>query len=155
MELVMGVIKAVRNIKGEMGISPSKEVELIYRGDLDKCRPVLTENATLIEVLARLSSYTFTDGEAPEGAATAVVGDLEIYVPLKGNVDFDEEEKRLQKEIAKVEKDLIFLQKKLANKDFVARAPEAVVAKDKKKAEELQSKKSTLEEGLERIKCLK
>jgi valyl-tRNA synthetase len=155
MELVMGVIRAVRNIKGEMGISPSKEVELIYRGDLEKCRPVLTENARLIEVLARLSAYSFTDGEAPEGAATAVVGDLEIYVPLKGNVDFDEEEKRLSKEIAKVEKDLIFLKKKLANKDFIARAPEAVVAKDRKKAEELESKKSTLEEGLERMKCLK
>ncbi|MBE9536248.1 MAG: valine--tRNA ligase [Proteobacteria bacterium] len=155
MELVMGVIKAVRNIKGEMGISPSKEVELIYRGDLAKNRPVLTENARLIEVLARLSAYSFTDGEAPEGAATAVVGDLEIYVPLKGNVDFDEEEKRLQKEIAKVEKDLIFLKKKLANEDFMARAPEAVVAKDRKKAEDLESKKTTLEEGLERIKCLK
>lgn len=84
-----------------------------------------------------------------------VVGDMEIYVPLKGLVNFNEEEKRLEKEIAKVGKEMEFLQKKLLNKDFVARAPARVVEKDKRRFEEMNETRTKLEGSLERIKCLR
>ena len=158
MELVMGVIKGVRNIKGEMGVAPATQVQLIIRGGSELSADTLKANMTLIESLSRLSSSEFIpeiSGNTPEGAAMAVVGDLEIYVPLKGLVDLDEEEKRLGKEIAKVEKDIEFLHKKLANKDFIARAPSDVVEKDRGRFDELKETKSKLEESLERIKCLR
>lgn len=155
MELVMGVIKGVRNIKGEMGVAPGTMVELIIRGGSSESIETVKSNLGLIEGLARLSSSSFTEGDSPQGAAMSVVGDLEIYVPLKGLVDFEEEEKRLEKEIAKVEKDINFLAKKLANKDFIARAPAHVVEKDKMKFEEMKEAKEKLDASLERIKCLK
>lgn len=155
MELVMDVIKGVRNIKGEMGVAPGTMVELIVRGGSSESIGTVKANLSLIEGLARLSSSSFTDGDAPQGAAMSVVGDMEVYVPLKGLVDFEEEEKRLEKEIAKVEKDITFLAKKLANKDFIARAPAQVVEKDKGRFEEMNEAKDKLEASLERIKCLK
>ncbi|MDH3974343.1 MAG: valine--tRNA ligase [Deltaproteobacteria bacterium] len=155
MELVMGVIKAVRNIKGEMGVAPGTMVELIVRGGSSESIETVKGSLSLIEGLARLASSSFTDGHAPQGAAMSVVGDLEVYLPLKGLVDFEEEEKRLEKEIVKVEKDISFLAKKLANKDFIARAPAHVVEKDKAKYDDMKEAKEKLEASLERIKCLK
>lgn len=154
MELVMNTIKAVRNIKGEMGISPSSSVALIVRGASKKHHQSLIKNEKLLQVIARLDSFSFTDGDAPEGAATAVVEEIELYIPLKGHVNIDEEEKRLNKEIGKVEKDLEFLQKKLSNKAFIGKAPKEVVAKDKKRFEEIMLMKSKLVDSLGRLKCL-
>lgn len=155
MELIMGVIKGVRNIKGEMGVPPSAEVEMQIRGGRKDALADLSENIRYIKSLARLSSFSFIDGSAPEGAAMAVVEDMEVYVPLKGIVDFDEEEKRLKKEIAKVEKEMEFLNRKLSNEDFLERAPAAVVEKNREKVDEFTSTKSKLEASLERITCLK
>lgn len=155
MDLVMGIIKGVRNIKGEMGVPPSAEVEMQIRGGSKDALANLSENMMYIKALARLSSFSFIDGAAPEGAAMAVVEDMEVYVPLKGTVDFDEEEKRLKKEIAKVEKEMELLNKKLSNQDFLERAPAAVVEKNREKLNEFTSTKSKLEASLERITCLK
>ena len=155
MDLVMGVIKGVRNIKGEMGVPPSAEVEMQIRGGSKDALLNLGENMRYIKALARLSSFSFIDGAAPEGAAMAVVEDMEVYVPLKGAVDFDEEEKRLKKEISKVEKEMDVLNRKLSNEDFLERAPAAVVDKNREKLDEFTSTKSKLEASLERITCLK
>ena len=155
MDLVMGVIKGVRNIKGEMGVPPSAEVEMQIRGGSKDALLNLSENMRYIKALARLSSFSFIDGAAPEGAAMVVLGDMEVYVPLKGAVDFDEEEKRLKKEIAKVEKEMDVLNRKLSNEDFLERAPAAVVNKNREKLDEFSSTKSKLEASLERIICLK
>lgn len=155
MDLVMGVIKGVRNIKGEMGVPPSAEVEMQIRGGSKDALSNLSENMRYIKALARLSSFSFIDGAAPEGAAMAVVEDMEVYVPLKGAVDFDEEEKRLKKEITKVEKEMDVLNRKLSNEDFLERAPAAVVEKNREKLNEFTSTKSKIEASLERITCLK
>ena len=155
MELVMGVVRAVRNIKGEMNIAPARAVDLMVMGGTESSRGVIEKNSRLVEVMARLSSMSFSDGQAPEGAATAVVGDLEIYVPIKGLVDIEGEERRLRKEIAKVEKEMEFVSRKLANRGFVERAPAEVVEKERRRYDELTSVKSKLEESLKRIVCLK
>ncbi|MDT8317142.1 MAG: valine--tRNA ligase [bacterium] len=155
MELLMGVIKGVRNIKGEMGVPPSAEVEMQIRGGSKSALSTISENIRYIKALARLSSFSFIDGAAPEGAAMAVVEDMEVYVPLKGTVDLDEEERRLKKEIAKVEKDMELLNRKLSNQDFLERAPADVVEKNREKLDEFSSAKSKLEASLERITCLK
>jgi valyl-tRNA synthetase len=154
MALVMDVIKSVRNIKGEVGIPPSKTVELIIKGGSEASRSCLVRNRKLIDTMAKLAAFDFIDGEAPEGAATSVVGDMEIFIPLKEHVNTEEEANRLLKEISKVDKDLEFLLKKLANKNFVEKAPKEVVKKDTNRCGELKSIKSKLEESLDRLKCL-
>ena len=84
-----------------------------------------------------------------------VAGDVEIVVPLKGLVDVEEEEKRLTKEIGKIDKDIEFLGKKLENPSFVERAPADVVAKEREKLAEFANKKRLLEESLVKIRRLK
>jgi valyl-tRNA synthetase len=84
-------------------------------------------------------------------AASAVVRELELFVPLEGILDFKEESNRLKKEIGKLEPELARSQKKLANKTFLARAPEDVVAKEEDKFERLGGKLNKLQTQLERL----
>jgi valyl-tRNA synthetase len=90
----------------------------------------------------------------PKGAATAVAGPVHVYVFLAGVVDIGGEKGRLGKEIAKVEKDLAVVLKKLANPEFLAKAAEAVVKKEQEKARGLGEKKIALSAALKRIASL-
>jgi len=155
MNLVMEVIKAVRNIKGEMGLPPSSTAELLIREGSDENLDKILKNGKLIESMGRLSAITCIDTGQPDGAAMAVVADMELYLPLKGNIDVDAEERRLKKELAKVDKDLQSLNNKLSNVKFVSRAPKEVVEKNRVRRDDLQNVKLKVEESLERLKCLK
>ncbi len=105
--------------------------------------------------LARLSDLAMgCSPERPADAAVQVAGDVQIVIPLKGLVNVEEEEKRLLKEIGKVEKDIDFLAGKLENQDFVGRAPAHVVAKEREKLEDYTAKKAVLLESLEKIRRL-
>jgi valyl-tRNA synthetase len=91
------------------------------------------------------------NGEEPKNAATGVVGSMRIHVLLEGVVDFAGERKRLEKEMAKVDKDLAVISKKLANRDFLAKASKAVVEKEEKKFREVREKHSVLVAALKRL----
>jgi valyl-tRNA synthetase len=93
--------------------------------------------------------------ESPTDSAVQVAGDVRIVVPLKGLVNVEEEEKRLMKEIGKIDKDIDFLGRKLGNPDFVERAPANVVAGEKEKLEQFGKKRQVLLESLEKIRKLK
>jgi valyl-tRNA synthetase len=156
MELVMEVIKAIRNIRGEMEVAPSREIAAILDCRSDATLSLLKHNEVYIMRLARLASLAIGQGVArPEDAALQVAGDVEIVVPLKGLVDVEEEEKRLAKELGKIDKDIEFLGKKLENPSFVERAPADVVAKEREKLEEFANKKRLLEESMVKIRRLK
>jgi valyl-tRNA synthetase len=156
MELVMEVIRGIRNIRGEMEVSPSREIAAILDCGTDESLHLLKKNEVYIMSLARLSSLAIGRGvERPEDASLQVAGDVEILVPLKGLVDVEEEEKRLTKEIGKIDKDIEFLAKKLENPSFVERAPADVVAKEREKVAEFTNKKRLLEESLVKIRRLK
>ena len=90
-------------------------------------------------------------GDRPKGAATAVVGAMEIYLPLDDLVNLDEERARLAKEVGKVEDELARVQKKLANGDFLAKAKTEVVHKEREKATQFEEKIRTLRSSLEKI----
>lgn len=155
MNLVMGVIKAIRNIKGEMGLPPSSTTELKIKEGSKQTLEIISKNFQLIKTMAKVSEITYIDGGPPEGAAMAVVSEMELYVPLEGNINIDDEKKRLNKEFIKVEKDLDVINKKLSNKKFISNAPKEVVDKNKNRLEDLKNIKSKIEESLERLKCLK
>jgi len=156
MELVMDVIKGIRNIRGEMEVAPSKQIAAILDCKSAESLELLEKNRAYVVSLARLSELTIGQGpERPQEASLQVAGDVEIVVPLRGLVNVEEEEKRLNKEIAKIEKDIEFLSKKLQNPSFVERAPAEVVEKEREKIADFANKKQLLEENLEKIKRLK
>jgi valyl-tRNA synthetase len=142
-EWLKGVILGVRNIRGEMNIPPGKELEVLLRngGDNDKKR--LNDNAQYLIKLAKLSTIRFleADEEAPVASA-ALVGDLEILVPMAGLIDKDAELARLAKEIDKLTREIDRIGGKLNNSAFVDKAPEAVVNKEREK---LNSQQQALE----------
>jgi valyl-tRNA synthetase len=156
MELVMEVIRGIRNIRGEMEVAPSREIGALLDCKSAESRKLLEENQRYVKSLARLSSLTIGQGiERPEDAALQVAGDVEVVVPLKGLVDVEEEEKRLLKEIGKIDKDIDFLGKKLENPSFVERAPADVVQKEREKVNEFIEKRRLLDESLVKIRRLK
>jgi valyl-tRNA synthetase len=151
MAMVMDVTTAIRNIRGEMNIAPAAQVDAVVFGP-DNLTSVVEAHGHYIEDLARLSTLEMhRDGKRPKVAASAVVGELELFVPLEGVLDFKEESQRLQKEISKLEPELARSKKKLANKEFLNRAPEDVVAKERDKFERLGDKLNKLQRQLERL----
>ena len=155
MELVMAVISAIRNIRGEMEVPPSRSIAAILDCKSAASLKLLMKNEAYIISLARLSDLGIgQDIERPDNASLQVAADVEIVVPLKGLVNVEEEEKRLLKEIGKFDKDIDFLSKKLENPSFVDRAPADVVAKEREKLAEFANKKLLLVDSLEKIRRL-
>ncbi|MBN1957994.1 MAG: valine--tRNA ligase [Desulfuromonadales bacterium] len=156
MVCVMDVIRAIRNVRGELDLPPGKKINVV----LD-CKSAVSENAVqmgkdYILSLARVDSLTYGIGiERPKQSSTQVAGDVEVLIPLAGLIDVAEEESRLLKEVAKVQKDVDFFTKKLGNKKFVDNAPPQVLEKDRGKLSAAQEKKSILEQSLKKIQSLK
>ncbi len=152
MEKVKEVVSAIRNIRGEMNVPPSRKIEVIVQGAAGP-RGVIEEEVEFVRALAAAGEVSFIDVDEakPPKAAQAVAAELELFLPLAGLIDLDEEEKRLQKEIAKLEGDADKVMKKLENPQFVDKAPAAVVEKEKARAVELADNIAKLREGLARI----
>ena len=145
-EWIKAVIVAVRNIRGEMNISPAKALPVFFSHGSEKDKTRLANGQPLIQTLAKVESITWLEAndEAP-AAATQLVGELEIMVPLAGFIDKDAEIARLNKEIAKLDKEVGRLSGKLNNKGFTDKAPDEVVAKEQQKLAEANDAKQRLE----------
>jgi len=154
MEFLMGVVRAIRNLRTEVNCPPGREVKAIFCGqpaDLD----FLRSQEPYLRSLARVGMAEFRGaGDAPKGAATAVVGAMEVYLPLDDLIDLDEERARLAKEVAKMEDEIARVQKKLGNNDFVAKAKEEVIQKERDKAAQFDEKLRTLRSSLAKIQEL-
>ena len=156
MERVMLVISGIRNIRGEMEVPPSKQIGVILSCATDAALNLMQGSQDAIVALARVSGLTLgRDLAKPEDASIQVAGDVQIFVPLKGVVNVEEEEKRLLKEIGKIEKEIEQFSKKLQNPSFVDRAPAEIVTKEREKLTEVARKKQVLVESLEKIRRLK
>jgi valyl-tRNA synthetase len=154
-EWLKGVIIGVRNIRGEMNIPPGKELSVLLTNGDERDKNRLEQNAQFLKKLAKLAEISWLpeNQEAPV-AATALVGELEILVPMAGLIDTDAELARLAREIDKLEKDLARIQGKLGNPAFVDKAPAAVVAKEQEKMQAQQQALATLQEQAQRIRQL-
>ena len=146
MELVQGIIVAVRTIKAELNISPSHKVSLMLH-PVDEAQAALLESCRqMMTTLARLEDLQIgADLHAPKASASSVVGGCQVIVPLKGAVDLAGELARLDKEMAKLEKDLVGVQSKLHNESFVSRAPAQVVERERARAEQLLDAKAKMQ----------
>jgi valyl-tRNA synthetase len=152
MQMVMDVILAIRNIRGEMNIAPSLQIHAIVKVESAELGKHLERSAGYVTTLARLKELRIGVSEKkPKAAATGVIRGAEIYVPLEGIIDLTQERDRLQKEIAKISKDIEVFSRKLSNRDFVDKAPKAVVEKDTAKLEEFKIKREKLEQSLKML----
>lgn len=154
MELAIDVISKIRTIRGETNVKPSVTIDAIY---------LVTEDAATIAKLERTRLYILSQArvadlkivapgdDRPTETATAVTGGVEIHIPLAGLINIEEETARLNKALAKVEDDLKFFARKLGNPKFVAKAPPAVVAKERAKQDEALARKATLEAALAKL----
>jgi len=156
MDLLQGVVTAIRNIRGEMNVPPGQKVEIVIMAEEENQRRLITEHSRYVLPLTRGKSLqVLPPGEKPKGAAAAVFERVEVFVLLKGLIDFDEEARRLQKELDKLEKDIIKSNKKLANEDFLKKAPQEVVTKEKERVALLDARRDKLAVNLARVEELR
>ncbi|MBR9986656.1 MAG: valine--tRNA ligase, partial [Desulfosarcina sp.] len=128
METVVAVITGIRNVRGEMNISPSTALSVAVHPEDSETGAVVENNRDLIANLARLTAISVEAVmKRPKMAATVLVNGATVYVLLKGIIDFAQEQTRLEKEIGKLSKELSGMNKKLGNEDFLKKAPADVV----------------------------
>lgn len=144
-EWLKQAIVAVRNIRNEMNISPAKPLDVLLRGaSADVVRRV-NDNHNFLKTLARLTTLELLPaGEKGPVAVTKLVDGAELLIPMADLVDKAAELERLAKEVAKVEVEMEKITTKLGNEGFVARAPEAVVAKERERLADFEQAKSKL-----------
>jgi valyl-tRNA synthetase len=154
-EWVKGVIDGVRNIRGEMNISPAKAIPMLLKnGDnIDLSR--LDKNRQFLMTLAKLESITWLEPneEAPL-AATSLVAQMEILVPMAGLIDKNAETARLSKEIDRLQKELTRIKGKLNNSKFIDKAPQEVVEKERGKQAAQEQILIKLQQQLKQIATL-
>ncbi len=140
LEWVKQFIIAIRNIRGEMDIAPSKPLPVLLKNVSVEDQRRLDENQQFLASLAKLESIQVlaADEEGP-ASATAVVSELSLLIPMAGLIDKDAELARLTKAVEKLEKETQKIRGKLGNENFVAKAPEAVIAKEQAKLADAES----------------
>ena len=150
-----GIIVAIRNIRGEMDISPAKAIPVMLRNGSDADQQRLEAYRPYLQKLAKLDSIDWLDNsaEAP-AAATGLHGKIEILVPLAGLIDVSAERSRLDKEIGKLEGLLKQVSGKLSNSKFVENAPAEVVQKEREKQSSLSEALTALREQLKQLERL-
>lgn len=152
MTVIMDAVNGIRSIRGELNISPSLELKALIKADVSS-GDILNANLTYVVKLAGAGEIQIgKEIKSPKNAAVAIKPSMEIYVPLKGLIDFDSEISRLNKEFAKTQKELMFIKKKLANEDFRMKAPKAVVEENQLKCNEYQSKLQGIQDNIDKFK---
>ncbi len=145
-------ILGVRQIRGEMDIPPGKPLPVILENASDADERRANEHASLLQRVGRVESVTLlTDGEEPPAAATALIDELRLLVPMKGMIDVDAERTRLGKQLDKVQADLARARSKLDNPNFVNNAPADVVTQEKQRAADFERQIAQLSEQLEKL----
>ncbi|CEE02203.1 valine--tRNA ligase [Caldifermentibacillus hisashii] len=156
MKLLVEIIRSVRNIRAEVNTPMSKKIAMIINAHDEKILDTLETNKAYLERFCNPEMLTIGVGAlAPEKAMTAVVSGAEIYLPLQGLINIEEEITRLEKELEKLNKEVERVQKKLANEKFVAKAPAQVVEEERAKEKDYLEKRATVQERLEELKRMK
>ena len=156
MNVMMDGIKGIRNMRAEMNVPMGKRSEVILVPATEELKGILETHGDYFHTLGWAEKVTILSPDAPkpENATVTVVNGLEVYLLLKDLIDADKEKERIAKEQATILKEIARLEGKLNNQGFLAKAPEAVVAKEKEKLEEYKQKQQALNEREEFLKTL-
>ncbi|MEG0627650.1 MAG: valine--tRNA ligase [Enterococcus sp.] len=155
MEVLKELIRSVRNIRAEVNTPLSKPITLLIKTSDPKVEEFLIENTSYIERFCNPEELTIaSDITAPDLAMSAVLTGAEIYLPLAGLINIEEEIKRLEKELAKWTGEVKRVQGKLANERFVANAPEAVVEEERAKEKDYLEKQAAVQDRIESLRTI-
>ena len=149
MERVMAAIKAIRNRRAEMNVPPSKKAKLYIA---TKYKEDFTNGAVFMNRLASASEVEIGDEFEIEGSVSVITESAKIFIPLNELVDFEAEKARLEKELEAAKKDLEFVENKLNNPGFMAKAPEKVVAQQRDAQAKHAAKIAMLQESISKLK---
>ncbi|MEE9166365.1 MAG: valine--tRNA ligase [Candidatus Neomarinimicrobiota bacterium] len=131
LKLLQDVVTGIRTIRAEMNVPPGKRADLLVRSDNGE---FMKTHAQVLRHLAKIDNLTVDPAlDRPPHSATVVIGNMELFVPLKGLIDVEKEKKRLADKIENLESRLDTVRGKLQNEDFVHKAPDEIVEKEKKK----------------------
>ncbi|MGD0230179.1 MAG: valine--tRNA ligase [Syntrophorhabdales bacterium] len=142
MAMIVGVIDAIRNIRGEMGFPPSAKVEVQIRAN--GRRPLIDAYGYYIKELARVSDISYVTGAAPKRAAIGIFKDVEVFVPIRDTEIVQRERTRVEKELAKIAEEIDRVFNKLNNRAFREKAPQAILVKEEANFEELRGRREKL-----------
>ncbi|HPN11111.1 MAG TPA: valine--tRNA ligase [Spirochaetota bacterium] len=146
--LFQEVVYRIRNVRGEMNVPPDKRAPVVFKTASESVASIIRREEVHIKALARVESITLDAAYAPATTdASAVMTDLEIYIPLKNLIDFDKERARIDKEIERMRGDLGRVEQKLNNESFIGKAPADVIEREKAKRNEMAEILSKLEAG--------
>ena len=155
MQWLQGLIGAVRNIRGEMGLGNARLLPVLLQNTTDAEKAQISRIEPLFKALAKVESITFlANGEQPPLSSSSVVGHASVFVPMKGLIDPKAELGRLQKDFEKVQKQHDQIATKLGNEGFVAKAPAAVVEGEKVKLAEFAAQLEKIKANMDQIAAL-
>ena len=154
-EWLKGFITGIRNIRAELNIGPSKELNVLVRNLSSDDQRRLTDNTAFLQSLAKLTNITvLADGEEAPMSVTQLVGEMEVLVPMAGLIDKEKEVARLSKEVEKLNKEVSRFEGKLSNEKFISNAKPEVVEKERGKLKDALAARERLVEQLNAIKAL-
>jgi valyl-tRNA synthetase len=153
MEAIMEAIRAIRNIRAEMDVAPSRKANVIIVSERKETRDLFANNSVYIERLAAASKVTVREdkGGIPSDAVSAVIEGAQIYIPMEELLDIEKEIERLEREKERLEKELERVNGKLSNKGFVEKAPAEVVDAEKEKLKKYQDMMAKVQERLKSL----
>lgn len=151
-EIFKEIVYKIRNIRGEMNIPPDKKASVIFKTDDRHIISLIKREEINILNLAKLERIGIDGSYQPDKSdASSIMKGLEIYVPLKDIIDIDKEKERITKEINRVKADLDRIYKKLSNENFLQKAREDVILKEKSKQDEAKMLLQKLEDSLAKL----
>ncbi|NDY42591.1 valine--tRNA ligase [Dissulfurirhabdus thermomarina] len=155
-ERLQAVVTGIRNARAELGIHPGARIQVLAAPHSETMEALLADQAGAVRALARVERLERLAGgaERPTGAATVILEDVELFIPLEGLVDVGEELRKLDKETAKLERELEKTRAKLANENFLSRAPAEVVAKEREKVTRFEARLAKIAVHRERLAAL-
>ena len=148
-ECIIDAIKAIRNRRAEMNVPPSRKAHIYIETSY---KDIYKDSSVFFEKLASASGITITDNYSDENSVSIITDNAKFYIPLNEMLDYAKELERLTKEKEKTQGEIDRIEKKLSNKDFVAKAPAAVVAAENEKLEKYKETLANIISAIERIK---
>ncbi len=152
LEQIQAVVTAVRSVRAELNVPPGKKSDLYIKVKDAEFAKLLENHIGYFRSLIKVENlFVGTDTQKPQLAASAIISGAEIFIPLEGLIDIEVEKSRLEKDLTNLKNQLEKVSRKLANPDFLANAPDDVIAKEKAKKEDYQERIEKLNKNLEQI----
>ena len=146
------IVSRIRTVRGEMNVPPGARIPLILKGASAETRRRVAAHRAPLDRLARLSGIDFGD-TVPAGSIQDVVGEATLVLPLADIIDLEQERARLRKEIDRAAGEIAKIDRKLANRGFVAKAPAEVVEENRERRQEAEQAHARLAEALKRLEA--